>query len=124
MDFWEFVWGSILIMAYVALLFTWFFAALDLFRRRDLSGWMKALWLLIILFLPIFGLLLYFIVRPVEADSYAYSSGYAMDPYASGQMQEMEMLGRLRSQGTITEAEFAQMKARVLTETPGTPRPA
>jgi hypothetical protein len=111
----------------MALLFTWFFAAFDLFRRRDLSGWLKALWLLAILFLPIFGLLLYFIFRPVEADAYlySYSTGPSgMDPYSSRQMDEVEMLNRLRSQGTITEAEYAQMRDRVITETPGTPRPA
>jgi hypothetical protein len=124
MDFWEFVWGSLLIMSFIAIMFTWFFAAFDLFRRRDISGWLKALWLLAIVFLPIFGLLLYFLFRPAEADYYVNSYARGMDPSSGAQIEELEMLNRLRYQGTITEDEYLQMRNRVVTETPGTPRPA
>jgi hypothetical protein len=38
-------------------------ACTSLFRNADLSGSAKAVWLLIILFLPIFGSIVYFGVR-------------------------------------------------------------
>jgi hypothetical protein len=36
----------------------------DIFRRPDEGALTKFLWLLLILFLPIIGMLIYFIVRP------------------------------------------------------------
>jgi hypothetical protein len=42
---------------------------LDNFRRRDHSGWSKALWTLFIIFLPLLGVLFYMIARPASADT-------------------------------------------------------
>jgi uncharacterized membrane protein len=44
----------------------WMFIAVfaDIFRRRDLSGGAKAGWILLIFILPLFGILIYVIVRP------------------------------------------------------------
>jgi len=36
---------------------------IDIFRSHDLKGWAKALWLLLVLVLPIIGILAYFIFR-------------------------------------------------------------
>ena len=35
----------------------------DVFRSQDLSGWLKALWTLLFLLVPIFGVLAYLIIR-------------------------------------------------------------
>jgi uncharacterized membrane protein len=35
----------------------------DLFRSRDLNGWMKALWVIFILILPLIGCLFYVLIR-------------------------------------------------------------
>ena len=39
---------------------------IDNFRRRDHSGWAKAGWTLLIIFLPLIGVLTYMIARPPE----------------------------------------------------------
>ena len=36
---------------------------IDLFRSHDLSGWVKALWFIFILLLPLIGVLVYLIAR-------------------------------------------------------------
>ena len=36
----------------------------DIFRREDLSGWAKAGWTILIIFLPLLGILIYLIARP------------------------------------------------------------
>src|ERR1700739_5067795 len=36
---------------------------IDIFRSHDLSGWGKALWFLFVLIIPLFGVLVYLIVR-------------------------------------------------------------
>ncbi len=51
----------------IALLFLWIWIAigvvLDIFRSRDLSGWGKAGWMLLIIILPFLGVLIYLIIR-------------------------------------------------------------
>ncbi len=63
--FWEVIWGTFLIFfVIIPLLLLWFFALADLFMRRDLRGWIKVIWLVVIIFIPIFGSLVYLLVRP------------------------------------------------------------
>jgi hypothetical protein len=52
------IWVSVVVMV-----------LLDNFRRRDHSGWAKAMWTLFIIFVPLIGLLTYMIVRPSTADT-------------------------------------------------------
>ena len=68
--FWTFVLASLFFL--VIFVIVW--ALFDNFRRRDHSGWAKALWFLFILFLPLFGVFCYLIARPPEVDSDRYST--------------------------------------------------
>jgi uncharacterized membrane protein len=124
MDFWEFLWGSLLVMLYVGLIFMWFFSAFDLFARGDLSGWGKVMWLFIIILLPFLGVALYFIFRPADARWWAPRDQDVALSSRDWQVGEIETLSRMRSQGTITEEEFVLMKQRVLTESPVSAGPA
>jgi hypothetical protein len=49
----------------VVALFAYFFA--DIWRRDDISGAVKALWILVILLFPFIGILVYLIARPQGA---------------------------------------------------------
>ncbi len=60
---------TILIFGLVGLmLFFIIWCFVDNFRRRDHHGFAKAGWTIAILFLPVFGALIYVIVRPSSAD--------------------------------------------------------
>ena len=64
--FWDVIWASFIIMfVFVPLVMLWAFALVDLFQRRDLR-WLKVVWLVFIIFLPIIGPLIYLLVRPQE----------------------------------------------------------
>lgn len=64
--FWDVIWGTFIVMfVLVPLIMLWGFALLDLFGRRDLR-WLKVSWLIFIVFLPLFGPLIYLLVRPEE----------------------------------------------------------
>ena len=56
-----------LTILYVFLFVIWLFLLIeiliDLFRSHDVSGWMKALWLIFILIFPLVGVIVYLIVR-------------------------------------------------------------
>jgi hypothetical protein len=58
----------ILIFAAVILfLIMWVRAVMDVVRRGDLSGAAKAAWAIIMLLVPFIGLLLYYMLRPSDA---------------------------------------------------------
>jgi uncharacterized membrane protein len=46
--------------------FIWMFIAVfaDILSRADLSGWTKALWIILIVFVPFLGVLVYLIAHP------------------------------------------------------------
>jgi len=48
----------------------WLFISVvaDIFRRTDIGGWHKAVWLLVIFILPLIGILIYMIARPPEVE--------------------------------------------------------
>jgi Short C-terminal domain len=119
---WTTIWIFFLIM------FIWLFIAIvsDLFRDHELSGWAKAVWVVALIVFPLLGSLAYVIVRgqgmaersaaqtrmaQEQVDSYirttATSSG-------TGPVDDLTRLAQLRSNGTITDAEFESMKARIV----------
>ncbi len=66
--FWDVIWATFIVMfVFVPLILLWTFALVDLFMRHDISGWQKVLWLLLIIFIPILGPIIYLLVRPEEA---------------------------------------------------------
>ncbi len=101
-------------LLYGLVLFTWCFAMFDMFARPDLSFIAKIIWLLAIIFIPLLGVLFYFITRPRDVAWFGYGYDETKLSLRDQEIGEIETLSRLRSQGTITEVEFDQMKQRVL----------
>lgn len=69
----DFTLGNLLVAMLVffyLFLAIWIFIALfaDIFRRRDLSGWGKAGWILLIFLFPLIGALIYVLARPSEQE--------------------------------------------------------
>src|SRR6185436_16522852 len=54
-SFWFFIW--------IAALMVWFRCLWDLFGDRSLGGWAKAGWVVLLIFVPWFGALIYLIAR-------------------------------------------------------------
>jgi hypothetical protein len=72
-----------LLVLYLWFMLIWMFVAAfaDVFRRRDLSGFAKALWLLLIFALPFLGILIYVIARPSVGDQGPAYTREPMEPY-------------------------------------------
>jgi hypothetical protein len=62
--FWE---AFFILLIWVPLVMLWAFALVDIFRRNDLRGVSKALWVVVIFVVPWIGVLIYLIARPAEA---------------------------------------------------------
>jgi uncharacterized protein (DUF58 family) len=96
----------------------------DIFRSRDLSGAAKAAWLIIVLILPLFGVLLYLIIRGHSmeerrandaADSQAQFDAYVRQSAGgTSTADELADLAKLKAAGTITDEDYEKAKAKVL----------
>lgn len=62
-----------LLFIFVPLCIIWAVTLIDMMRRNDLVGWMKALWAMVIIFFPWIGVCAYLILRPREATASAYA---------------------------------------------------
>lgn len=127
MSFWDVVWFIIISFAFVAYLMMLFWIFADLFRDRDLSGWVKAIWVVAMFIAPLITALVYLIARgkgmsertardAVEhqrrQDEYIRQvAGQSSGPSATEQISQARSL--LES-GAITQAEYDTLKAQAL----------
>jgi len=98
----------------------------DVFRSHDMGGFAKALWLLLVIALPFFGVFVYLIARghamaqrdmnaalarEQEFKAYVQQTASASP---NGSADELAKLAELNQSGVLTDAEFAQQKAKIL----------
>lgn len=60
-NFWD---GFFLLLIYLPLLLLWGLALVDIFRRGDLSGVARVVWVVVVIVLPFVGTLVYLLSRP------------------------------------------------------------
>ncbi|KQY44447.1 SHOCT domain-containing protein [Cellulomonas sp. Root137] len=117
--FWLMVWWF-LFFAYLVILFQ---IIGDLFRDKELSGWLKAVWMIALVFLPFLTAFIYVVSRgrsmaerqtaamvQAKEDTDTYIRGVAGKSPAS----QISDAKALLDQGAINEQEFATLKARAL----------
>ena len=96
----------------------------DIFRRHDVSGWSKALWMIFVIFLPFLGVLVYLGVnskgmaeRNVKdiKQSQAQTDEYIRSVASSGgPAAEIEKAKALLDSGAISQQEFDALKLKAL----------
>lgn len=115
-------------MLWLFLFFIWIWLLISIFAdifRREMSGWGKAGWVILLIVLPLLGALIYLIANGGDMQDRQTSDYKAMEQAqqdyirqvagSGGTADELEKLARLRDAGTITEEEFATQKAKLLT---------
>ena len=109
----NFVQALVLALIFIPLIMMWVFALADLFRRQDIGGATRVLWLFAIIVLPFLGVIIYFLVRqPTEEEQRAMA---AAAPTAGGSASdELERLAGLHEKGTINDEEYKKLKGRVI----------
>ena len=118
----DFLWSLLIIFFMVTYFMMLFHVIVDIFRRKDTSGFTKAIWLLFLLIIPLFGLLAYLIVNGQEMGARdvgaAQESKAQFDDYvrsvSGGSASEIESAKRLLDSGAIDQSEFDRLKAKAL----------
>lgn len=97
----------------------------DLFRDHETNGWVKAIWVIFIIFLPVIGALTYLIARGRKMGERAQREAAVQDQATreyirsvandgGGTADELNKLAALRDRGVISQEEFEQQKTRIL----------
>ncbi len=124
-SFWDVLLWSLMFFIWIAALTVWFRCLFDMFSDNTLSGWAKAGWSLILIFLWFFGALIYLIFRgksmqerqmarmqEAHADQAKYIQSVAAD--AKSPADQIASAKSLLDSGAITQAEFDALKAKAL----------
>jgi hypothetical protein len=92
---------------------------MDLFRRLDISGWGKAFWVIVLIIFPLLAVLVYLITQGRGmAERNAQQAQQAHDELRRvvgfSAADEIEKLDRLKKAGSITDAEFARLRTKLV----------
>ena len=122
--FLTFLWSLIVIFFMVIFFILLFHVIADLFSRHDASGLKKTVWVIFLIVFPFVGLFVYYIANSEgmaqrqmarmrqaqgEMDDYIRTVSSSSDPAA-----QIANAKALLDNGSITQAEFDQLKAKAL----------
>lgn len=120
----EVFWTMLIFFAFVIWIWILITVLIDLFRRHDASGFVKVLWIIFIVVLPYLGVFVYLIVEHKGMTERAIKQQRAaqqqMDDYVksvAGKTDPTEQIAKakqLLDSGTISQAEFDQIKQKAL----------
>ena len=124
MSFWEVIWFIFISFLFIAYLMLLFNIIGDLFRDKDMSGLGKAVWIIVLIFIPFLTALIYLIVR---GEGMAQRQMAAMQDMQQRQNEYIKSVASTSSpadeiakakamldSGHITQAEFDALKQKAL----------
>lgn len=121
--FWQSFWLIIELFLFMAYLIVFFQIISDLFRDSRLGGFAKAVWVVVLMVLPLLGALIYLIARGRGMDErrreahIAAEKGvqeYIRQAASRNPAHEIAEARSLLDSGVITPAEFETLKAKAL----------
>ena len=123
MNFWDFIWFLIWSYVFIAYLMLLFAIIGDIFRDRDLNGWLKAIWMICLVFIPFLTAIVYLITRGSMMTERRYAAAqearsetdaYIRSVAASSPADEIAKAKTLLESGAISQTEFETLKARAM----------
>jgi len=96
----------------------------DVFRRHDISGFVKALWLIFVILVPYLGVFIYLIAESkgmaerkaaeMQASQAQFDDYVRQTAGGGGAAAEIDKAKQLLDSGAITQDEFNALKAKAL----------
>jgi ABC-type multidrug transport system fused ATPase/permease subunit len=122
-NFWDLVWlifSSFIFISYLIILFQ---IVVDLFRDPDLGGGSRAIWIIGLIFLPVFTAIVYVLSRGRSMSERQRASvqkarseteNYIREVAGKSPAEQIAAAKALLDAGTITQEEYAKLKAKAL----------
>jgi type IV secretory pathway TrbL component len=121
-------WTILIFFAWVAWIWIAITVFIDIFRRRDISGWLKAFWVILVVVLPFVGVLAYLLIyhdgmaerstKEVATNQAQFDDYVRRTAGTGGPASEIEKGKQLLDSGAITQAEFDAIKAKAIGSAP------
>ncbi|HUO69646.1 MAG TPA: SHOCT domain-containing protein [Solirubrobacteraceae bacterium] len=118
------LWSMLIFFALVIWIWIAITVFIDLFRRDDVGGWAKALWVIFIVIVPFLGVLIYLIAyhqgmaerrnKEVQQAQVQFDEYVRQTAGSGGAASEIEKAKGLLDSGAITQAEFDAIKTKAL----------
>ena len=122
--FLDVLWTMLVFFIWIAWFMILFRVLMDIFRRHDIGGGSKVLWIVFVILLPFLGVFVYIITQShhmAERDMKQAAAAQAQfDEHvksvagSGGPAAEIEKANALLSSGAITQAEFDEIKRKAL----------
>jgi hypothetical protein len=123
--FWDALWTMLVFFAWIIWFWMLIVILTDVFRRRDIGGGKKTVWVIFLIVLPFIGVLGYLLTNHDSMAErqlqQATTQRAQMDDYVrtvagtgGGAAAEIERAKGLLDSGTITQAEFDALKSKAL----------
>ncbi|QIG40734.1 SHOCT domain-containing protein [Microbacterium sp. 4R-513] len=116
-----FFWWLLWFFYFAAYLYVIIFVIRDLFRDHKANGWIKALWIILLIFVPFLTGLIYVIVngkgiaeREYEARRMAPENDSYTPQASSSPSEDIARAKALLDAGTISQGEFDALKSKAL----------
>jgi len=120
----EVFWTMLIFFGFVVWLWILFAVIADIFRRKDIGGWGKVAWIVLVILLPYFGVFVYLIAehqgmteRAVSRQEAAQSEFADYVKSAAPQENPAEQIAKAKTlldAGTINQADFDRIKEKAL----------
>lgn len=123
MNLWDFIWFVFWSYVFISYLMVLFGIIGDIFRDTTLNGWLKAVWIIFLVFVPVLTALVYLIVRGRGMSERQYAAvsslrsqqdAYIRSVASSSPVDDIAKAKALLDAGSISQAEFNGLKARAL----------
>ncbi len=118
LTFWDVIWSMVAFFFWFMLIWIFISIFADIFRRNDLSGGWKAIWIILLVILPFLGALIYIISRPkmTAQDVQMLTQQEAAYKAASGvtAADQIAKLEQLKASGAITVPEYEALKKKAI----------
>lgn len=120
---WNALWVVFVTYLFITVLMMMFSVIADIFRDKSLSGGAKAAWLMFLAFFTLLALLAYVVVRgrgmaersaQQQLEAKESFDSYVKEVAGGGAASELEKAAALHTAGKIDDAEYAALKAKIL----------
>ena len=118
LTFWDIFWSIVVFFLWVMWIFIVISIFMDIFRRNDMSGGMKAIWIIFLFILAPLTALVYIIVRPrvtaqdVQMAAQAEAANKAVAKVSTA--DELAKLQQLKDSGAISQADYDKLKGQII----------